>query len=178
MSNENQEKSILKRIAPILTVGVIVLIIILLFLSISTSQNMTVVYTGNVDRKPVNIILGKFQDSDCGMVIDDITYASQVVSKDGKTWFFHDHGGMVNWIKNKPFKDTAVIWVMAKDTKKYIDGRSAWYSRTDSTPMFYGFGAYKNKADGLIDYDTMFLHMVRGEHLGNPKIKKMLLEDK
>ena len=141
----------------------------------STSQNMTVVYTGNNDKKPVPIVLGKFQDSDCGMVIDDITYASQVIASNGKTWFFHDHGGMVNWIKNKSFKDSAIIWVMTKDTKTYIDARVAWYSRTDDTPMFYGFGAYENKTDALIDYDTMFLHMVRGEHLGNPKIKKLLL---
>lgn len=165
----------MKKLTPILTVLFIVAMIAALFVSMSTSQNMTVVYTGNVEKKPVKIVLGKFQDSDCGMVIDDITYSSQVVAPDGKTWFFHDHGGMVNWIKDKGFKDRAVIWVYAKDTKRYIDGRAAWYSRTDNTPMFYGFGAYENKKDGLIDFDTMFLHMVRGEHLANPKIKKQLL---
>ncbi len=141
----------------------------------STSQNMTVVYTGNSAKKPIPIILGKFQDSDCGMVIDDITYASQVIAPDGKTWFFHDHGGMVHWLENKEFKDTALIWVRTKDTKKYIDGRYAWYSRTDDTPMFYGFGAYENKKDGLINFQTMFTHMVRGEHLANPYVKKQLL---
>ncbi|MEA3383332.1 MAG: hypothetical protein U9Q20_01460 [Campylobacterota bacterium] len=166
----------MKKIAPFLTIAIIIAIIVILFISMSTSQNMTVVYTGNKDKKPIDIVLGKFQDSDCGMVIDDTTYASQVIADDGKTWFFHDHGGMVNWIKNKSFKDTAGIWVMAKDTKKYINGREAWYSRTDDTPMFYGFGAYENKDDNLIDYDTMFLHMVRGENLTNPKIKKMLLD--
>lgn len=82
---------------------------------------------------------------------------------------------MENWIKNKPFKDQAVIWVMAKDTHKWINGKKAWYSRTDNTPMYYGFGAYENHKDGLIDFDTTFLHMVRGEHLANPKIKKMFL---
>ena len=166
----------MKKLAPFLTIIIIITIIALLFISISTSQNMTVVYTGNVDKKPIPIVLGKFQDSDCGMVIDDLTYASEVIANDGKTWFFHDHGGMVNWIKNKSFKDDATIWVMAKDTKRYINGKTAWYSRTDITPMFYGFGAYENKAEGLISFDTMFLHMVRGEHLGNPKIKKMLMD--
>ncbi len=165
----------MKKFTPILTVLFIVAVIVLLFVSMSTSQNMTVVYTGNTDKKPIKIELGKFQDSDCGMVIDDISYASQVVAPNGKTWFFHDHGGMVNWIKNKAFKDEAHIWVMTKDTKRYIDGRKAWYSRTDETPMFYGFGAYENKKEGLIDFDTMFLHMVRGEHLANPKIRKQLL---
>jgi len=165
----------MKKLFPYITILVIVAVIVLLFVSMSTSQNMTVVYTGNVEKKPIKIVLDKFQDSDCGMVIDDITYASQVVSPSGKTYFFHDHGGMVHWLANKVFKDDATIWVMTKDTKKYIDGRTAWYSRTDETPMFYGFGAYENKKDGLIDFESMSLHMLRGEHLGNPKIKKMLL---
>jgi hypothetical protein len=167
----------MKNKAPIITILIIIAIIITLFISMSATQNMTVVYTGNTEKKPIKIELGKFQDSDCGMVIDDITYASQVVAPNGKTWFFHDHGGMVNWIKNKEFKDSCVIWVMSKDTKKWIDGRTAWYSRTDTTPMLYGFGAYEIKTEKLIDYESMFLHMVRGEHLANPKIKKMLLED-
>lgn len=165
----------MKKLTPILTVLFIVAMIVTLFVSMSTSQNMTVVYTGNTEKKPIKIVLNKFQDSDCGMVIDDISYASQVIAPDGKTWFFHDHGGMVNWIKDKPFKDQAVIWVYTVDTKRYIDARSAWYSRTDTTPMLYGFGAYENKKDSLVDFETMFLHMVRGEHLANPKIKKQLL---
>lgn len=166
----------MKKYFPYLTVLLIIIIIVLLFISMSTSQNMTVVYTGNSEKKPIDIVLNKFQDSDCGMVIDDITYASQVVSPSGNTYFFHDHGGMVNWISTKDFQDEATIWVMSKDTKRYIDGRTAWYSRTDETPMFYGFGAYENKQKGFIPYKTMFLHMVRGEHMGNPQIKKMLLE--
>lgn len=149
--------------------------IVTLFLSMSSSQNMTVVYTGNKDKKPIPIVLHKFQDSDCGMVIDNMTYVSQVIAPSGKTWFFHDHGGMVNWLQNKEFKDEAIIWVMAKDTKKYINGRDSWYSRTDITPMLYGFGAYENKQEKFIDFNTMYLHMVRGEHLVNPYIKKQLL---
>jgi len=144
----------------------------------SNSQNMTVVYTNNKDKTPIPIVLNKFQDSDCGMVIDSMTYVSQVIAPTGKTWFFHDHGGMVHWLENKKFKDDAVIWVMSKDTKRYIDGRKAWYSRTDVTPMLYGFGAYENKQDAFIDFDTMYLYMVRGEHLANPYIKKQLLSRK
>lgn len=165
----------MKKYLPLLTIAFIIVCIVLLFLSLSMTSNMTVVYTGNKAKIPIKIELGKFQDSDCGMVIDDITYASQVVSPSGKTYFFHDHGGMVNWLSTKDFKDDAIIWVMTKDTKRYIDGKKAWYSRTDHTPMLYGFGAYEKKKEKLIDYNTMFLHMVRGEHLANPKIKQQLL---
>jgi len=168
----------MKKMLPILTIVTIIAIIVILFLSLSTKQNMTVIYTGNSEKKPIDIVVGKYQDSDCGMVIDDLTYSSQVVAPSGNTWFFHDHGNMVNWLKNKKFKDEAVIWVMAKDTKHYVDGKKAWYSRTDDTPMGYGFGAYEHKKDGLIDFDTMFLHMVRGENLTNPKIRQQLLKDK
>jgi len=165
------------KLLPILTIFTIVGIIIFLFISMSKSQNMTVVYTGNNDEKPIKIILGKFQDSDCGMVINDIKYASQVISKSGKTWFFHDHGGMVNWLKSKEFKDTSIIWVKSIDTNKWINGRTAWYSRNEVTPMLYGFGAYENKANKLIPYETMFLHMVRGEHLRDPKMKAIILKE-
>ena len=170
----------MNKIFPYITVAVIITVIVSLFLSMSTSQNMTVVYTGNVDKKPIKIIINKFQDSDCGMVIDNLDYTSQIISPSGKTYFFHDHGGMVHWLENKSFKDDAIIWVMTKDTKRYINGRKAWYSRTDITPMLYGFGAYENKKskENLINFDTMFLHMVRGEHLANPKIKKLLLGSK
>jgi len=152
-----------------------VAIIAVLFLSLSNWQNMTVVVKGNTTKEPIAIVLGKFQDSDCGMVIEDLTYASQVVAPNGDTWFFHDHGGMVNWLKDKPFKDKATIWVMSKDTKRWIDGRAAWYSRVENTPMLYGFGAYEYKKQNLIDFKTMSNYMLRGEHLGNPHIKKQLL---
>jgi len=166
----------MKKLLPIITILTIIAIIVTLFLSISTTQNMTVIYTGNNEKKPIDIVVGKYQDSDCGMVIDDLTYASQVVAPSGKTWFFHDHGGMANWLKNKSFKDQAIIWVMTKDTKHYIDGRKAWYSRTDDTPMHYGFGAYEHKQTDFIDFNTMFLDMVRGENLTNPKIRQLLLD--
>ncbi len=164
-----------KNLISILTILIIISTIVVLFISISTSQNMTVVHTGNKDKKVIPIVLGKFQDSDCGMIIDNKTYASQVISPDGKTWFFHDHGGMIHWLDNKEFKLDATIWVMAKDTSRWIDGTKAWYSRTDDTPMFYGFGAYEKKQDKFIEFNKMQQFMLRGEHMANPYIKKQLL---
>lgn len=166
----------MKKILPFLTILTIIIIIVIIFYSMSSQKQMVVLKEGNTTQQPLEIILGKYQDSDCGMIIDNMTYVSQVIAPDGKTWFFHDHGGLVNWIKDKPFKDEAKIWVMTKDTKKYIDGRTAWYSRTDKTPMGYGFGAYEEKEDGFLTYDEMSLKMLRGETLNNPYIKKELLD--
>jgi len=162
----------MKKFIPIL---IIIVAIVGLFLSLSTKQNMVVVYKGNSSKQPVKIVLGKFQDSDCGMVIESIEYASQVVAPDGKTWFFHDHGAMAHWLKNKIFKDKATLWSYTKDTKKWINSRKAWYSLTDDTPMGYGFGAYEKKQNGFITYNEMFLKMARGENLTNPQIKAKLL---
>ena len=165
----------MKKILPILTLVIIILIIVIIFLSMSNKKQMVVLKEGNTTQMPLEIVLGKYQDSDCGMVINKMDFVSQVVSNDGKTWFFHDHGGLANWLKDKPFKDSAKIWVMTMDTKKYIDAKSAWFSRTDITPMGYGFGAYENKQDGFISFEEVALKVLRNEDLRNPYIKKELL---
>ncbi len=165
----------LKKLMPILIITIIVAIIVTIFLSIASKQNMIVIKEGNLKQLPLKMELNKHQDSDCGMVIEDLQYASQVVSPSGKTWFFHDHGGFVHWLKDKEFKDSAVIWVMSVDSKKWIDGKKAFYSLNDITPMGYGFGAYEFKKKNFIEYEVMKLKMLRGETMNNPLIKKQLL---
>ena len=165
----------MKKIAPFLIVLVFVVIIVALFLSLGKVQKMVVIKEGNLEKQPLSIVLNKYQDSDCGMVIEDMTYVSQVIAPDGKTWFFHDHGGFIHWLEDKPFKDTAIIWVMTKDTKKWINAKNAYYSLNDITPMGYGFGAYEKNSEKFIDFDTMHLKMLRGETMNNPKIRKQLL---
>mgnify|MGYP000225839045 CR=1 FL=1 len=165
----------LKKFIPFIIIATIVFIIVILFLSLASKQNMIVIKEGNIERIPLKMELNKHQDSDCGMVIEDLDYASQVVAKDGKTWFFHDHGGFVHWLADKDFQDDVVIWVMSRDSQKWIDGKKAYYSLNDITPMGYGFGAYEFHKDGLVSYDVMRLKMLRGETMNNPLIKKQLL---
>ena len=156
-------------------VGIIVLIVTL-FLSLSDKQQMVTLKTANFEKKPLPIVLNHYQDSECGMVIDSLEYVSQVIAPNGNTWFFHDHGGMVSWLNRKSFKNEATIWVYAKDSKKWLMAEKAWYSRDEKTPMLYGFGAYEHQKDKLIDFKTMQLHMLRGEHMANPTIRKQLLK--
>jgi len=165
----------MKKFMPFIVVGVLIVIIITVFLSLAKVQHMVVIKEGNVDKLPIKMELHKYQDSDCGMVIDDLTYASQVVAPDGRTWFFHDHGDFVHWLRDKPFADKAVIWVMSRDTHKWIDGRKAYYTLNELTPMGFGFGAYEHKKEGMVDFETMRLKMLHGETLKNPKIRKQLL---
>ena len=167
----------MKKIVPFLIIIVIISIIVGVFLSLASNQQMVVVKEGNLKQLPLKMKLHKYQDSDCGMVIEDFEYVSQVISPSGKTYFFHDHGGFVNWLKDKEFKDKAVIWVMSRDSKKYIDAKKAYYSLDDITPMGYGFGAYEFKQEAFVDYKTMSLKMLRGENMNNPLIKKQLQGD-
>jgi hypothetical protein len=165
----------MRKILPFLIIVIITAIIVTLFLSLASTKKIIIVNDGNLKQIPIEVEIGKFIDSDCGMVINDLTDLSQVIIKNGKSWFFHDHGGLVKWLEDKEFKDSAVIWVMSRDTKKYIDARAALYSLTDKTAMGYGFGAYENRKDLYVDFDTMRLRMLRGETLKNPSIKKQLL---
>lgn len=162
-------------ITKIVSFIVIVSIIVIVFVSISSKQEMVVIYEGNIEKNPIEIKLGHFHDSDCGMPILDINYASQVVSKTGKTWFFHDHGGMAHWMQDKEFKDDLVIWVWAKDTKKWIDGRKAFYTYKEETPMSFGFGAYEKVMEETISFDEMYLRVLRKETLQDPYYKGKIL---
>ena len=165
----------MKKVMPVFVVFVFIAIIVGVFLSLEHTQKMTVIKEGNKDRVALKMKVGKYQDSFCGMVIDDLDFASQVVSKSGKTWFFHDHADFVEWLKDKKFKDSVVIWVMSRDTHRWIDGKKAYYSVDEETPMHSGFGAYEHKKENLIDFDEMRLRVLRGETMQNPKIRRKLL---
>ncbi|WP_415398244.1 hypothetical protein [Sulfurimonas sp. CS5] len=165
----------IKKFIPLFVILSLVALIVTIFLSVASQKQMIVIKEGNVKKVPLEMVVNKYQDSDCGMVIDNMDYISQVISPSGKTWFFHDHGGFIKWLEDKEFRDSSTIWVMSRDTKKWIDGRSAFYSLVDKTPMGYGFGAYEKKAPTHVDFDTMRLRMLRGETLNNPHIRKQLL---
>lgn len=165
----------IKKIIPLFVVLVIVIAIVTLFVFLGASKKTIVVKEGNIEQLPIEMQVGLYQDSDCKMVIDNLTDASQVTIKSGKSWFFHDHGGMTKWLEDKEFRDSAKIWVMSRDTKRWIDAKEAFYSLKDETPMGYGFGAYEKNSDGYVNFDTMRIRMLRGETLRNPLIRKQLL---
>lgn len=165
----------IRKIQPVLIVLVFAVIVAVLFFYLASTKKMIVVKDGNINQLPTEMESGIYQDSDCGMVIDDLSDASQVISKSGKSWFFHDHGGMIKWLEEKEFRDNAKIWVMSRDTKRWIDAKEAFYSLKDKTAMGYGFGAYEKNGDGYVDFETMRLRMLRGETLRNPLIRKQLL---
>ncbi|MBL7026649.1 MAG: hypothetical protein ISR87_14495 [Candidatus Marinimicrobia bacterium] len=166
----------MKNIKPILSILTFIVLIVTLFSLLGKSQQLTVVYEGNSNRDSVKMVSGKFQCSECGMLIHNLNFASQVVAPGGKTWFFDDHGCMAAWLSARPFKDEAIIWVKDLPSGEWIDGKLAWYSRTDQTPMSYGFGAYRVHGEGLIAFSAMQQAMLKGETMANLEFRKELME--
>ena len=164
-----------KKLMPFLIIFSLIALIVVVMLSLSTQKRMIVTIM-NKDKKPITMVSNKYQDAFCGMVIDDLSYSAQVIRDDGKSWFFHDHGDYIEWLKDKPFKDKVTIWVFAKDTKRWIKAKDAYFTMTEETPMGYGFGAYEHKKKGMIDFQTMKLRVLRGETMLNPKYKQLLLK--
>ncbi len=163
----------MKKATPFVVVGAILVIVVALFLSLAKKEQM-IVTLDNPNKTPINIQKNRYQDAFCGMVIKDLDYASQVIRDDGKSWFFHDHGDFVEWLRDKPFKNRVMIYVHTRDTNRWIDATKAYYSDNEKTPMGYGFGAYEHKRKGMIDYETMRLRVLRGETMKDPRYAKII----
>lgn len=161
----------MNKISVFLVVAVIASIFYVLQLNV---QEYTVVVSDNTEKKALEIKKGKTLCSDCSMMIRGLTYASQIVAPDGKTWFFDDLGCMARWLDKQVFKEDAVIWVYVKDTQRYIAAEDAHYTRDEITPIGYGFGAYERKIGGGVSFDTLKLYTIRGETYLNHYVKKLL----
>ena len=90
--------------------------------------------------------------------------------------YFDDIGCLILWSKNNRMDlNSRKVYVFTNDTKKYINALTANYTIDEKTPMNYGFSAYQKAKEGTISFKEMQLRMLRGEHLGNPKIRKKIL---
>jgi len=165
----------LKKLLPLIIILVILSIIAVVFVSMAKNDQPVTIIKGNTKMEALPLKVNFTHDPYCKMLITTQRNTSQVASPDGRTWFFDDPACMALWLHDKEFKDSAKLWIYSIDTKQWIDARTAWYGRADETAMHYGFGAREHKVEGTIDYSTMTLYVLRGEHLGNPKIRKMLL---
>ena len=165
----------MKKLIPFIIFILIVAVIVIIFVSMANKKQMTTILKDNHTHKAVDIKANHFQDTVCAMTITTKENSAQAVAPDGRTWFFDDIGCLVTWYEQTSFKENATIWVYSHDTNKYIDGRKAWFNRTQKTPMGYGFGAYEKKQEGMITFEEVILKVLRDEHLMNPYIRQELL---
>lgn len=130
----------------------------------------------NTEKKALEFKDNTIMCPQCFMYLVGKKHTVQWVDKEGKTSFFDDIGCMILWSKAQKINlDDRVIWVYSLDTVRYIDAKKAYFSLTDETPMNYGFGAYENNKEGMINFEEMRLRMLRGENLSDPKVRKALL---
>lgn len=158
----------------LLTFGIVIAIIVILLLSLGTDQGARYVHKGNTAYEPVVIQPKEYQCSECSMDIEAMEYSAQIITPEGDTYFFDDIGCVVDWLEGRKIETKKVI-TRTLDTGNWVDVDKAWYTRTASSPMGYGFAAYEYKKEGLIPYEEMKLLMLQGKHLHDPFVKKSLL---
>lgn len=163
-----------KKIMPVLVALLLIAVMLVLVISRAKQQGYITVMDGNSNGQPIEILLGQYQDTQCGMLVEQIQDSAQAVGPKGKTWFFDDPGCLALWVDHHSRPDELTLWVRSRDTDQWIDARTAWYSRTDRTPMHYGFAAYVENQDGFVDFAQMQRLMLRGENLTNPYVRKEL----
>jgi copper chaperone NosL len=168
----------MKKLAPMVVIMLLIAIIVVITISRSNQQRYLTVLEGNLERVPVEVIPNHYQDTQCGMLLERTEDTAQAVALDGKTWFFDDVGCLALWLDTCKRPEEMILWVYARDTGGWLEGRVAWYSLTDETPMLYGFAAYAEQRVGLIDFAEMQLKMLRGENLTNPYTRKELCGDR
>lgn len=130
----------------------------------------------NKEKKPLTYQDNTIQCPQCHMFLVGVKSTAQIVTKEGKTYFFDDVGCAILWLGEKKIASNEVtFWVYENEKNRYIDALRAFYSIAEDTPMHYGFGAHEQNGEGMIGFDEMRLRMLRGENMSDPKIRKKLL---
>ena len=164
-----------KILMPFLIVLIAIGVIVTLFLSLAQQEHLLVVHEGNHEHKVIDFKPNTYQCPECKMPIETLSFAAEAVLPNGKTFFFDDPGCLILWLEDKELKNEITLWIHTLDTTQWIDAKDAYFSLTDNTPMLYGFGAYETHKEGMIDFETMRLKMLRGENMSDPYIRKKLL---
>jgi len=140
----------------------------------SEKQSIKLLYKGNTAYKSINIEAKEYSCAKCKMDVKALDYATQVVTKNGDTYFFDDIGCMLLWLKSHR-ENVVKTYVRTLDTHRWIEAEKAHYSRIAPSPMGYGFGAVEVSKEGLISYAKMRDLMLKDKTLRDPAVKKRLL---
>lgn len=115
----------------------------------------------------------------CNMKINSTSPFTTSLKLGDKTEHFDDIGCMILYINTHNIDVNSIkSTVMTMDTNKTLDAKAAYYKIDEQTPMHYGFAAYEHKSHEKISFDEVYIKMLRGEHMANPKIRNRLVGDK
>ncbi|MDR2790316.1 MAG: nitrous oxide reductase accessory protein NosL [Campylobacteraceae bacterium] len=112
-----------------------------------------------IDMSAKDIKIDRDVCAHCKMVISSANYAAQVVTKDGKRYFFDDIGCALAWLdlKDKEMQESSYIYAADFQSAEWINAREAYYTSGANSPMHYGFAAHKKDLEDAENFD--FAHV-------------------
>ncbi len=130
-------------------------------------------FTGCQDKSSTNGASEMHWDRDlcarCVMVLSDRKNSVQIqTKKPQKTYKFDDLGCMAVWMRENNLDDAKDIKIWVTDVKsgEWIDAKKAFYTSGNTTPMGYGFSAYKSKSEidkskKIYTFDEMYKELLK-----------------
>ncbi|MBC8257485.1 MAG: hypothetical protein H8E38_00565 [SAR324 cluster bacterium] len=110
----------------------------------------------NEQQLPAKLVWDRDICVECSMAVSDRRFAAQVVDDKGKPYFFDDIGCAVNWLKNKNWKEKALLWIQDVETEEWIKANEAnWTFGNPNTPMGYGFSASKMNVKNSLSFEIV-----------------------
>jgi len=185
------------------------LLCVFVFLYVQNRSTTEYIYEidGNDKQEPLPISEIKKDKKvfclECKMMVKNVRNSAQVITPNGKTYFFNDIGCMIKWVnRQEDYEEKElVMYVFIPECSCYMNAYEAWYIRDGITPLGYGvvaFGTYmeaqrsdllsssieygyKNfngneEAEKVIyEFDAVKKFVLRGETLLHPLLRKKLL---
>ena len=122
----------------------------------------------------------------CRMTVSDRLFSAQVRGGAGqqhKVYKFDDIGCAVVWLDQQDWKDEpdVEIWVNEQNNGKWINARTARFTRNNNTPMAYGLGAQVSDNPALLNFSQARAHIYEIEkkynlHNGEPHPEPPVVE--
>jgi len=113
----------------------------------------------------------------CGMKVDpESPFSAEIIDKSGKLHAFCDIGDMAS--SYAKMKDTVEkIYVRDYSSKKWIDAKSAFYSKSDNlkSPMGWNIAAFASKEDASKYGEPMTFEKLIESISTMPKKQKMMM---
>ncbi len=128
---------------------------------------------GTAERDaPPDLVAGREACLECGMLINELRFASGYVDSEGISHGFDDLGCLARHVETDAGPGPApTIWVMDFEKHEWRRATDAWFVRGDSalTPMGYGIVALGDSleaarlavhGDGVFRYDALRQHVI------------------
>ena len=107
-------------IKQIFAAALLIGVVALLAFSVDTSEGKIVVRHDNVEKKPLEIELGKYLCFESKALITDLNNTAQAVMPNGDTYFFYDIANSFTWLmRQKKQRRRRIVGLFARHQPLY-----------------------------------------------------------